>query len=147
VDDDTDMDGIQVRNFIEATWITDSSNLYSHWEITRVDERLQPSDAVFVILMKDMEDEDDLWLTSGVNIVTKLHGIWESHALLSLAPTDSGVEVVEDSTYWVNIDLLDLSSFFEQDSSIPIHNRTIPKPYYFLQDVPLSHVLSYHHLT
>jgi hypothetical protein len=68
--------------------------------------------------MKDMEDEDDLWLTSGVNIVTKLHGIWGSHALLSLAPTDSGVEVAEDSTYWVNIDLLDLSSFFEQDPSI-----------------------------
>jgi hypothetical protein len=32
--DETDEEGIQVRNFVQTTWITDSPNNYSHWEIT-----------------------------------------------------------------------------------------------------------------
>jgi hypothetical protein len=65
-----------------------------------------------------MDDEGNLWHTSGANVITKVYGIWDSHALFSLASLNGDVDTMEDSTYWVDIDLLDLSSFFEWDPSI-----------------------------
>jgi hypothetical protein len=111
---------------VEVTWNTVVPDDCSHWEVTRVDHKLQPLDAVYVVLLKDMEDDDNQWLLSGVNIITKAIGIWDSYALLSLAPTNSDVEIMEESTFWVNINLLDLSAFFEWDPFIPFHDA-LPK--------------------